>query len=554
MRKSLLLLLGIVVLAALLRLFQLGVVPISPDWDEVALGWNAKSIFLTGKDEYGKFLPVVLRSFDDYKPALYTYLAIPPILLFGLETMAVRLPSAVFGVIAVIAVYFLIKELFRSERLSLLTAFLLAISPWHIQFSRVAFETNVGLTFNILTALFFLKGLKKPRLLSLSAVCAALAIYVYQSEKVFTPLFVLLLVVIYRKKLYAVPLKYLAAAVLTGIVVMMPMATYIVTNSKSLTRAQATLVFSDDAYLKSDVARLVADTQRHDIVAKAIDNRRVLYLISVAAGWLAHYDFKWLFLAGDLNRHHAPGMGLMYLVEFPFFLLGIYLLLFSEFIPKQYRKGVWLIFGWFLLAPVPASFTSGVPHAVRTLNFLPTPQFFTAVGLIGFYAFMKRREFFRQKVGKITVAGLSVIAISILFSLNFLYFLDQYFVQQNYFYAYDWQYGHKQAVEFVQSVEDKYDKIIVSKEEPLDQAQMFYLFYLDYPPATYQVEAKDASGGFRENHAFSKFEFRPIKFAEENKDGKTLFVGRPSDFPGASKILKKIYYPNGIPAIYIVQQ
>src|SRR3989344_6642029 len=97
----------IIVLAFLLRLWQLGNIPPSPDWDEVALGYDAYSIIQTGKDEFGKFLPVVLRSFDDYKPALYAYLIIPAIFLFGLTTFAVRFPSAVFGVISVVAVYYL---------------------------------------------------------------------------------------------------------------------------------------------------------------------------------------------------------------------------------------------------------------------------------------------------------------------------------------------------------------------------------------------------------------------------------------------------------------
>ncbi len=82
------LLILIIFLASFLRLYQLGEVPISPDWDEVALGYDAHSIIQTGRDEFGNFLPVVLRSFDDYKPALYAYLAIPTISIFGIARSA----------------------------------------------------------------------------------------------------------------------------------------------------------------------------------------------------------------------------------------------------------------------------------------------------------------------------------------------------------------------------------------------------------------------------------------------------------------------------------
>src|SRR5438128_1362742 len=96
------------------------------------------------------------------------------------------------------------------------------------------------------------------------------------------------------------------------------------------------------------------------------------------SGYLAHYDLKWYFVKGDLERHHAPDMSLMYLWELPFLLIGIYYLIFGEFSGKAKL----LLFSWVLLAPVPAAFAYGVPHAVRTLNFLPTFQIFTSVGLV----------------------------------------------------------------------------------------------------------------------------------------------------------------------------
>src|SRR3989338_6516297 len=178
-KKVFILLILIIIVASALRLWQLGKVPSSPDWDEVALGYNAYSILQTGKDEYGKFLPIVLRSFDDYKPALYSYLTIPSILIFELNVFAVRLPSAIFGIISVVATYLLVKELFsmkssfeiqsskeiskekndwKLEILALLSAGLMAISPWHIQFSRVAFEANIGVALNVFGILFFLKA------------------------------------------------------------------------------------------------------------------------------------------------------------------------------------------------------------------------------------------------------------------------------------------------------------------------------------------------------------------------------------------------------------
>ena len=97
----------ILLLGSSLRLWHLGKTPISPNWDEVALGYNAFSIAKTGHDEFGKFMPTILRSYDDYKPALYAYLIIPAYEAFGLNVFAVRLPSAIFGILTILGVYFL---------------------------------------------------------------------------------------------------------------------------------------------------------------------------------------------------------------------------------------------------------------------------------------------------------------------------------------------------------------------------------------------------------------------------------------------------------------
>ncbi len=550
-KKAFLLLLLVIFAGAILRFWQLGKVPISPDWDEVALGYNAYSMMQTGRDEYGKFLPIVMRSFDDYKPALYSYIAIPSVAIFGLNVFAVRLPSAIFGILTIIAVYFLLRELFGKKGLKIeakgfifdipiVGAFLLAISPWHIQFSRIAFESNIGLSFNIFAALFFIKGLKKPWLLSLSTVFAALSIYVYQSEKVFTPLFFLALVIIYSKGLLSKPKKYIISATIFGFILIIPMLFYTLGNSNALERAKGVSIFSGSTQLLAqDTKRLLLDSKNHDFLGLVLDNRRIMFTKEIISGYLSHFDFNWLFITGDISRHHAPSMGLLYLLELPFLLIGIYFLIFGPFD----RKTKIFIFAWFLIVPIPASITTGVPHAVRTLNFLPTFQIFTAIGIVISVIFIKRFKYY----------PILFIIFIFIFGFNFLYFLDQYFIQQNYFNAKDWQYGYEKIVPKIQKISKNYKKIIVSNQAPMDQSYMFFLFYMKYSPKLYQTESINASGGFRENHSFSNFEFRPIKWREDQKLSNTLFIGRPDDFSGSVSSISSVNYPNGEGAMKLVE-
>lgn len=559
MKKYKFLLIGILLIAFILRFWRLGEVPIAPDWDEVALGYNAYSIMQTGKDEYGELLPVVLRSFDDYKPALYAYLIIPLLKIFGLTVLAVRLPSAIMGVITVGAVYYLIRELFQSKTLSinnknipievlaLAVSFLLAISPWHIQFSRIAFETNVGLGFNILMALMFLKGLRNPKYLSFSVIFAALSIYTYQSEKVFTPLLFLGLTIIHWKKLYSLPKKYIFIALGVGLLVISPMIYVTFTNEEALARARGVSIFSDkNTLLKENVQRLVRDKEKGDIVGQVFNNRRVEYGRTIAANYLSHFDPIWLFIKGDydVNRHHAPFMGLEYIIFLPFFLIGIYQIIFGKFDKKTKAT----ILFWTLLSPLPASITTGVPHAVRTLNFLPTIQIYIALGLLATYLYVQ--SLIRLRLIR---SGL-LFAAMILFVLNYTYYINQYFVQQNYYHTLDWQYGYKELVDYLKPIQGKYKKIIVSNSGEMTQSYMFFLFYLQYDPKTYLEDGGTVSGGFatRKNR-IDNIEFRSFRY-EDEEEYPMLLIGTPIDFQSQHKTIHTIYYPQGSIAMKIVEK
>jgi len=103
----------ILVLAFILRFYKLGEIPLSLDWDENSNAYNAYSILKTGRDEYGNFLPITNRSFDDYKPPLYMYLNVVTVAIFGLTPFAARLPSAFFGFLTVPAMYFLARKIFE---------------------------------------------------------------------------------------------------------------------------------------------------------------------------------------------------------------------------------------------------------------------------------------------------------------------------------------------------------------------------------------------------------------------------------------------------------
>src|SRR3989338_4375447 len=113
--KNNLVLLFILVLAATLRLIALDKSPVGLNADEAAIGYNAYSLLQTGKDEHGVSWPLVFRSFDDYKPAGYFYLVLPFVKVLGLNVWAVRLPSALLGILTVYLIYLFTNKLFPDQ-------------------------------------------------------------------------------------------------------------------------------------------------------------------------------------------------------------------------------------------------------------------------------------------------------------------------------------------------------------------------------------------------------------------------------------------------------
>src|SRR3989344_9127248 len=223
--KKHLFILGAIVLAVavFLRFWQIDKVPVSLFGDEIDVGLQAYSIAQTGKDYFGNSLPVLFHSFSEYRLPLQLYLDVPFIKILGLNEWGVRIPSAIMGIVSIIAFYLLVKEFFDKKVAAIATVFL-AVSPWHFIYSRQANDAGILLPFILLGTLCFVKGTKKFKFLIYSAVFFTLGIYAYAIASLFVPLFGVFLVFIYRKKIVAYGTKRL---VLLAVISLSLLAPYI---------------------------------------------------------------------------------------------------------------------------------------------------------------------------------------------------------------------------------------------------------------------------------------------------------------------------------------
>jgi len=379
-------LLLIITLAAFLRFYSLGQNPPSLTWDEVAWGYNAYSLGIDGRDEFGRFLPLdYLESFGDFKPPMYAYLDIIPVKIFGLNEFAVRFPSALLGTLTVLITYLLVNRIFKKHEeplirtlsttnaVALLSAFFLAISPWHINLSRAAFEANVATFFIVCGIWLFLKSIKeKTWLLPLSVVSFTVSIYIFNTARIVAPILLLLLILIHIKQI----LRYktqLFISMFFGIILILPIIRFLFSPQAGL-RFKEVNIFSDIGVINVTNQEIANDS--NVMWSRILHNRRFVYTTEYLKHYFDHFKPKFLFISGDGNpKFSTQDVGSLYLWELPFFITGM-LFIFRWKAP--YR---WFILLWMLIGIVPAATARETPHVLRIETALPTFQIFVAYGL-----------------------------------------------------------------------------------------------------------------------------------------------------------------------------
>lgn len=533
--KSRLVLILIIALAFFLRIVNLQTSPPGFNADEAALGYNAYSLIQTGRDEWGQSFPLVFKSFSDYKPGLYVYLDLPFVALMGLTELAVRLPSIFLGTLSVLLIYLLSKEIFNKESIALSTAFLLGISPWHLHFSRGAWETNVATFFILLGVLFFVKGLKKSQWLFISALGFVAAIYTYQSPRVVVPLILVLLAFFYWKKLLN---KVTLMVVILAGVLLLP-AAILINSSHGLARFQGVSIFTDIGPSVKNNQDRGEYANPEDLRIKLFHNKLTTYAFNFTEHYLDHFTPDFLFLSGDpLGRNKTPGMGQLYLFEVATILVGIYALSRGKFSNSK------VILLWLLVSPVAAALTYQTPHALRSENMVIPLTLISGLGL-GMIA---------EKLVQRNIRNYSISAVGVLVLLFFFgRYLDEYYVHLPQQYGLEWEYGFSQAVPYVFEHKSEYKKVVIT--DRYDQPYILFLFYSRYNPKLYQQTAKPTGVdefGFSTITSFDKFEFRPIGQHEIEHSSNTLFVGTPEEINNQKKPLKVIDYPNHTSAFKIV--
>lgn len=469
--------------AAVLRLWGLSSNPPHLTSDEAALGYNAYSILKTGRDEHGELLPVVFKSFGDWKPGLYVYLDVPFVAIFGLNEWGTRLPGALSGIIAVWLVYLLTGEIFRDKEkwhypTQIFSAFFLAISPWHLQFTRGAWEAGVSLTLTIAGIYLFLRALRdKEKYLIFSALCFALTLWTYQGAKFSTTIIIVGLIVLFYRSLTKLSRGTLLKGVVLGFIISLPVLISVFEGKTGRIKVFSLLSYRrPDEYVQQFLQQ---DETSKDSWQYRLYHSEPLYFVNgVIARWTHYFSGRFLFFEGDWTnkRHSVPNNGVLLVLDSIFLIVGLVVL--ARLAPKA--QVLFLAF-WLLSSPLPAALSRDEIHGVRSFSMVVPLAIIMALGA----------SYLLLWIGK---SNKVIKAISFIFVLsylaNFIYYLDGYWVHAPFRNSQAWQYGYKQVVERVAAVKGQYSEVVVKQD--YTQPYIFFLFYEKYDPGKYQEAAKSS--------------------------------------------------------------
>ena len=424
---------------------------------------------------------------------------------------------------------------------------MVAVSPLSIQFSRGAFESNAAVFLNSLGTLLFLIGLKKPKILFYSAVVLGLSLFTYQASKIFVPILVTGLLLIYRDDLRYTKTFFTAAFIFS---LFFALSLWITFGLGQADRLSAQNFF---AYTRAEeVISQIASEDRvseKDFYFNFLHGEYFAYIRGFIERYFIYFSPKMLFIEGDYSpRHSVPDLGVLLYISLILIPLGILFLLNNE--NKKSRN---LVLFLLFTAALPAVLSRDLISTNRSLNILIPCTILEGLGLYLFiFYILKLKKIYRYFV---------LMVFAGIFVFNYSIFVDRYFVHMPYEFSQDWLYGYKQVFTSLNQTKlDEYNKVVITDE--YGQPYIYYLFYTKYPPQKFQQQSvlEKKSSDVGTVRKIDNIEFRRIDWPLERGDKNSLFIGTDGELPNPDikpfpeyKILNETNFLDNSPALKIVE-
>lgn len=510
-----------ILLGGFLRFYKLDQHPIHLGHDEVTQLYDAISITQTGKDIYGRTLPFIFQSVNDYKPPFYTYVTVVSYLFFGWQEMTIRIPGALFGTLLIPIVYFFVKKFWQKEGLALSAAFLTAIAPFEIFYARKSFENQTGILFMLLGFTLLRKRWRW------GIAFLAFSSYVYFSQAVLVPILLAAFYLIFWSDLKKVFLKSLILFLLLSA----PLYYIIATNPDARNRSRAVFI-TQDPVLGGKLS------QEETFLGKSL-----IFTTYSSQRYLQQFNPHYLFLEGlDLTEGRYD-VGPLYLVAAPFLAIGVFSLLQER---EKKRENLFVL-AWVLIGFVPSGLTFEFFSPHRAIMSFTMLNIVAAAGVYWFY----------RKFG-----NFALLVLLLLFGANLLFFIKRYTVNFPIERSEAIHYPYEEVARFAWKNHEIYEQIIFDPKfgqfHPwIGTGAHYYLgFFGQFPPKAMQAEFRTGDLDKRETK-FDKFSIRAVYWPEDMVLEKTLIIASPWSLPidiqERAEVIEKFYFKSTALAFYAIK-
>jgi 4-amino-4-deoxy-L-arabinose transferase-like glycosyltransferase len=457
-RTALVALSAVLLLAAALRLYNIGGVPTELDADEIDLYNSAYSIATTGHDLDGRLLPFLYSPWTR-NPPIYAVAAYGSSLIFGRTPLGLRLPAAIFGLIAIMLLYGIAFELTRRLDVALIAALLMATQPIFVHFARVGWEPASELPFLLGGLYLLMRAMRTPTI---------------PIRPIFAGSFVLALTA------YTYLAGWFYALLLGGALMAF--------NLRRFASRRGTLMVAGACVIWLLVAApalwmwfLDEHTVSHTLgMATFAGGASPRSIHTFFVNYAAHFRWSYLVTTGDPNPgntwRYLNGMGAFFGWVVPLAALGLAA-------SARYIRPAWaLLWTWLWLAAYPLGGaltnqgTPGTPNAPRTLAGAPVFCILAAVGialLFDWSASLRRPRVARIVGGGVRTTFVTAVVFSTVYFARF-YFTS--YVHQN---SNAWFSGTHKLFTAIRENRDGYRRVCFNVRSSWYPLQTFVRFYLN---------------------------------------------------------------------------
>lgn len=167
--------------------YKFGELPKAVSIDEVAGMYDAKNIAEYGVGRYIDSYPIYIPNFGGGQSALWCYMSVILIKIFGYSQTICRVPFLIMYIVAIISSYLLVSKS-KNKLTTLLFIFLILICPWNIENTRRALDCNLYASM-LMLSLFLMNRAKRKYQYFIAGISVGVTLYTYCLSWITLPIF-----------------------------------------------------------------------------------------------------------------------------------------------------------------------------------------------------------------------------------------------------------------------------------------------------------------------------------------------------------------------------